>query len=847
MIPSSDRPHLLRSREGVGLIRARVVALCLAAAIPAVVAAQSPVGIGRAIRADQPITIDGRDDDAAWKTASVISDFRQFAPIENGDPSFRTEVRVAYDDRNLYVAVRAFDPHPDSILPLLSRRDVRTNSDQIKILIDGYRDRRTGIELMVNPAGVKRDASIYGDIVEDMTWDGVWDAAASIDSSGWVAEFRVPFSQIRFNPGQLQFGFGVWRDVARTSERMAWPLYRQSQQRLASQLGVLEGIEAIGGGSRVEVLPYAVTRNVTERRATEWAHPQKLTGGVDLKWRVTPNLTFDATVNPDFGQVELDPAVLNLSAFEIRFEERRPFFQEGVGLFRCGGPCDGIFYTRRIGRSPQLRASSADPAATTILGAAKLTGRLQNGVSVGLVEAVTRREVGTGGSTIEPRTNYLVGRALKEFRGGRSQVGTMFTAVNRDLDPVTEPLLRREAYTLIAQGVHRFARDRWEVMGYGGRNVVRGSQQAIALTQLNSVHFYQRPDHEEQFDPARRTLGGGVIGGSITKLAGAVRFNSFIRNAGPGMELNDFGFVPLVNDLSVRSTLSFQPLRPMGFIRRGFNQITSEQHWTSGGLPSGSRLSAHVSGEFMNFWGGAITYSMGDAGISHCVACARGGPAIRQSAKHDLRLDIVGDARQRVIPRANVTVGRGDDGRSRGYQVAGDVEVRVASRFSMSVGPDFVHRYDDQQWIANFGAALSDTTHFTFARLNQRIAALTTRANWTATPSLSVQFYGQPFVSTGSFSDWREVASPRARSYNERYRTYRSDDPRGFNVKQFNANAVVRWEYRPGSILFVVWQQGRLQNDRNPGTFEAARDYRDLFRAHPDNTVLLKLSYWLNP
>lgn len=776
-----------------------------------------------------------------------MHEFRQFAPIEDGDPSFRTEVRAAYDDRNLYFIVRAFDPSPDSILPLLSRRDVRTNSDQIKILIDGYRDRRTGIELIVNPAGVKRDASIYGDITEDMTWDGVWDAATSIDSSGWTAEFRVPFSQIRFNPGMLQFGFGVWRDIARMSERVAWPIYRQSQQRLASQLGVLEGIEGIGGGSRLEVLPYAVTKNVTELKTGAWEHPQKMAGGLDLKWRVTPNLTFDATVNPDFGQVELDPAVLNLTAFEVRFEERRPFFLEGAGLFRCGGPCDGIFYTRRIGRSPQLRASSADPASTTILGAAKLTGRLQHGISVGVVEAVTRRELGASGATIEPRTNYFVGRAIKEFRGGRSQIGTMFTAVNRDLDPATDRLLRREAYTAIGQVIHRFARDRWEVMGYGGRNIVRGSESAIAATQLNSVHFYQRPDHEKTFDPTLTSLTGGVVGASLTKLAGAVRFNSFIRNSGPGMELNDFGFVPLVNDASIRNTLSFQPLRPMGIIRRGFNQITSEQHWTSGGLPSGSRLTAHFSGEFMNFWGGAITMSASDVGISHCVSCARGGPAMRQSVEGDVRFDLSGDARQNIVPRMTVAVGGGDDRRSYGYQVAGEVEVRVASRFSMSVGPDFVHRNDDQQWIANFGSALSDTTHFTFAHLDQKITALTTRANWTATPNLSVQFYAQPFISTGSFSNWRELDRPRSRSYAERYRPWRASDPAGFNVKQFNSNAVVRWEYRPGSTLFVVWQQGRQQSDRNLGSFEAARDYRDLFRAHPDNTILLKLSYWLNP
>ena len=477
----------------------------------------------RTVRATSVPVIDGRDDDVAWHSAPVIEGFRQFAPTEDGDPSFRTEARVLYDERYLYVVVRAFDPHPDSILALLSRRDVRTNSDQIKILIDGYQDRRTGVQLMLNPAGVKRDASIYGDFVEDVTWDGVWDGAASIDSLGWVAEFRLPFSQLRFAGTNPSFGFGVWRDIARLNEREAWPAYRTSRQALASQLGTLAGLHDIQRGSRLELLPYTVTKNITQPQAGGWRHPQKLTAGVDLKYGLTPNLTLDATVNPDFGQVEVDPAVLNLSAFEVRFEERRPFFQEGVGLFKCGGPCEGIFYTRRIGRTPQLRSSAQDPSGTSILGAAKLTGRLSNGLAVGLVQAVTAREQGASGATVEPQTSYVVGRLVKEMRQGRSQLGTMVTAVNRNLDPGTEQYLRREAYNLLLQGMHRFARDRWELSGYGGLNRVGGSAEAIARTQLNSVHFYQRPDHEERFDPARTSLGGHVVSGTLSKIGGAVR------------------------------------------------------------------------------------------------------------------------------------------------------------------------------------------------------------------------------------------------------------------------------------------------------------------------------------
>jgi Domain of unknown function (DUF5916)/Carbohydrate family 9 binding domain-like len=801
------------------------------------------------VRTTQPVMIDGRNDDPVWQSAPIISDFRQFAPAENGEATFRTAVQTAYDDRHFYVLVRAWDPRPDSLLSLLSRRDVRTNSDQIKVLIDGYRDRRTGIELMVNPAGVKRDAAIYGDNTEDMTWDGIWDVGVTIDSAGWVAEFAVPFSQIRFGAGQAAFGFGVHRDIARLNERVSWPAFRTSSQTIASQLGVLEGFERLKRGSRLELLPYAVTKNVTEaRRAGDWGHPQKIAAGLDLKFGITSNLTLDATVNPDFGQVESDPAVLNLTAFEVRFEERRPFFQEGGGLFRCGGPCDGIFYTRRIGRTPQLRTSSADPVSTAILGAGKITGRLGNGISLGLVEAVTRREVGVGGRTIEPRTNYLVGRAIKEVRQGRSSFGVMGTAVHRDLDAETSPFLRREALTMIAQGIHRFAGESWEGMVYTGRNLVRGSEEAIARTQLSSVHYYQRPDHEEQFDPTRTSLGGSVVGGSLTKLRGQVRYNTFIRSAGPGLELNDLGFVPVVNDRSIRQTVSFQGVRPTRIYRRTFNSLSMENHWTTGGLPAGTNITMHGSAEFPNFWGGAFTYRVFDVGNSHCVSCTRGGPALRQSVKHDVSLHLSGDPRPAVVPSFELGFGGGNDGRSYGIGGEMSLDVRVASRFSMSLGPNYVHRNDNEQWVTNVGAPLSDTVHYTFAHLEQKTFGLTTRANWTVSPALSFQFYGQPFISTGSFTNWREVADPRAKDREARFRPYRSGvNPPGFNVKQFNANAVLRWEYRPGSTLFVVWQQGRAQGDRNLGTFELGRDMRDLFSAHPDNTLLVKASWWLNP
>jgi hypothetical protein len=791
--------------------------------------------------------LDGSDDDAVWKEAQVLDQFREFEPSEDGDPSMRTEVRVAFDERSLYVFVRAHDPHPDSILSLLSRRDVKTTSDQIKIIIDGYHDRLTGLEMSVNPVGVKRDASIYSDWIEDLSWDGVWDAATRIDSLGWTAEFRVPFSQLRFGSGDAHtFGFGVWRDIARRNERVSWPIYRKSRQALASQLGTLEGITSVRRSSRLEVLPYVLTKNVTELQADGWSHPQQTSAGLDLKYGVTESVTLDATVNPDFGQVEADPAVLNLTAFEVRFEERRPFFLEGVGLYKCR-PCQGLFYSRRIGRSPQLGVPGEDAVSTTILGAAKLTGRLNSGLNVGLIDAITQRELGTDGRTIEPQTNYFVGRLLKEMRQGRSSLGALVTMTNRTLDASTDPYLRRSAYAGSIEGSHRFGGDQYQIMGYTGGSRVFGSPSAIALTQLGTVHLYQRPDDRAAFDPTLTSMDGNVTSLVLSKISGFVQGELWLRRATQGLEVNDAGLVFNTNDQQIRQSIWLQSRRPHAFFRQSLNTLDVEGHWTVDGLPSANAVQLHSFFELLNSWGTGVTYQVMNPLSAYCITCARGGPALRQSARHRLQFDLTGDKRGIVVPTVALILGRGDEGRSTSRAGQAMFDLRVASRFAMSLGVNAEKKTDDQQWTGNFGDPLSDTTHFTFARLDQTTVGLTGRMSWTATPRLSLQLYAEPFVSAGSFSDWRELNHPRATQYDERLTPATvGTAPADFNYKQFNSNLVLRWEYRPGSTFFAVWQQGRLQQGLNPGRFEFGRDYRDLFGAHPGNTLLLKVTWWRN-
>jgi uncharacterized protein DUF5916/cellulose/xylan binding protein with CBM9 domain len=811
-----------------------------------------------AARSERPVAIDGKADDAVWQLAPAITAFREFQPREDGDPRFPTEAKVAYDGRSFYVWIRAFDPHPDSILTLLARRDVRAATDQLKIVIDSYHDRRSGFEFAVNPAGVKRDYAIYNDGSEDEAWDGVWDVATTVDSLGWTAEFRIPLSQLRYAPAASNtFGFGVWRDIQRYTERVSWPVYRVSRAGLSSQLGEVHGLVGLPSPRRLEVSPYGVTKNVTVPGGGVYDHRQRFTAGADIRYGVTSNLTLDATVNPDFGQVEADPAVLNLTAFETFFQERRPFFVQGAGIFRFDVNCsavndcstgEGLFYSRRVGRAPNLGdryGDASSPTATTIIGAGKLTGRLAGGLNLGVFEGVAGREAGTQNRTIEPATNYAVVRVQQDLRLGESGAGMMLTAVNRDLDSWTEPHLRRSAYVGAVDFRHRFARKRYEISGSLDWSRVAGTPQAIAATQRSSVRYYQRPDGAETFDSTRTTLVGdaeelrlGKVGGGLT------RFQTAYQRRSPGFEINDLGFLRRADQQSWSTWFAFQFQRPTSVYQVAFWNFNWWQYWTAAGLPLERAANTNVHVQLNNRWWVHAGGTLGQLGSTFCDRCARGGPAVRQDPYFAPWAGIEGDGRPAIVPSLWFNYWRGDGGRSEEVNLNPTVTFRVASQLSMSLAVDATHNVSDVQWYENVVDA-SGATHYTFAHLDQKTVKLTGRVDYTLTRDLTLQVYAQPFVSKGTYANVRELADPRAPAYDDRYQPYVVSAPRGLNNKQFRSNVVLRWEYRPGSTLFLVWNQGRQAEAPVTGTRSMAGDFRDLFDLHPDDTLLLKVSYWL--
>ena len=841
--------------------------------LPAAAAIPASSGVSAlAVRAAQAPVLDGLTTDAIWAEARVIDDFREYEPDEGAVSRFRTEVRIAYDDRNLYILARMFDPAPDSIISLLSRRDVRTQSEQIKLVIDSYHDGRTAYQFITNPAGVKRDFYVYNDGIEDPSWDAIWDVATTIDSLGWVAEFQIPFSQLRFaNKTEHTFRMLIVRDVARTNERISWPLYRRSQPGYVSQGGDVAGIRNLPSPRRLEITPYVVTKNVTVPDADRFSHEQRVTGGADVKYGLSSNLTLDATINPDFGQVEADPAQLNLSAFESFFAEQRPFFLEGTGIFTfnttCGDGgmgCPGLFYSRRVGRSPQLRNEDgyfeeSAPTATTILGAAKVTGRLGNGLSMGVLDAATQREAGFADRTIEPATNYFVTSFQQDLRGGQTGIGAMVTSVRRSLDEHTTALLRESATSAGINARHRFLDRNYEVAGYVAGSRITGSEAAIALAQRNGVHRYQRPDDDLGYDPTLTRLNGDARRFAFAKVGGgSTRFSTVYHRFSPGFEINDLGFQSRADEQVLTNWFGLQLNKPTRAYRRANVNLNHWSHWTTGGLPTnlGANVNAHM--ELPSTWwlhaGGTANGFM----RTFDDRMARGGPALRNSASANAWFGFETDRRARVNAVLFVGAFKADEGRSSGTWIEPSAELRLSSRFSASVGLYMEDETNDDQWYENFGDAGSDTARYTFARLTQTTVNLNTRMNFTASPTLSLQLYAQPYISAGDYSDWRELADPRAERYADRYQPFLSDhdddpatppvqaDPGEFNFKQLNFNTVLRWEYRPGSSAFLVWQQGRNRFDERNGEFSARRDYGDLFGLHPDNTLLLKVSYWFN-
>lgn len=848
--------------------------LTLAILMPAVITAQATVPsaertrpVVQAVRTTAPIRIDGRLDEASWAQAQPVSAFTQVDPEEGRPASELTEARILYDGQALYIGVRLHDRQKPS--QRLGRRDMDLmESDWLGVVIDSYHDHRTGFSMDINPAGVQRDATKSmgsgGVELDDLSWDAVWEAAATVDEGGWTAEYRIPFSQLRFGRAPEQtWGIQLERIIGRRREYSVLSFTPKSEPGGIPTFAHLVGLRNVDPGNRLEVLPYAVGRS---EHVDPGANPFRTnperngSAGVDLLYRITSDFAVNASINPDFGQVEVDPAVVNLSVYETFFAEKRPFFIEGNEIFDFGRNTSGgrLFYTRRIGRSPQLGAPTAVadvPEVATILGAAKISGKTASGWSLGIIEAVTDREearylTSTGAEdryTVEPRSNYFVARARKDANQGRSSLGGILTAVHRDL--ATSSMRDALRSSAVAGGVDFRAEsaDRaWVVLGSAAFSRVAGSPLAMTRVQTAGNHFFQRPDADHlRVDALATSLSGYSIGASVTRQGGTHwRGNLALAATSPAFEVNDLGYQNRTDRRDVAGGLSYVENKPGRFLRNySLNATLRAEHnydWQRILGLSGLQFNFRT----LEFWSGVF-------GLTHSYSAnddrnTRGGPILERPARTTAFMHVGSDSRKKVSVFTTLNGGRGDyDFWTAELEVA--TIIRPSERWNLQIGPAFSRTRNPAQYVGTVPSANAVHTYgayYLFAPLVQTSLVMETRLNVTFTPKLSFQLYAQPFISSGDYGDVGSLNAPRGFTFTRWTGRVGNGD---FNYRSLRGTGVLRWEYRPGSTLYLAWQQARSDYASGVGDFDFTRDRQALFRARPDNVLVLKASYWLSP
>ncbi|OLD60154.1 MAG: hypothetical protein AUF60_02305 [Gemmatimonadetes bacterium 13_1_20CM_69_28] len=868
------------------------------------------VTAARVAPAARPV-LDGRLDDPAWTLATPVGGLMQRDPQEGAPATERVDVRILYDAEALYIGARLFDSSPQAIIRRLGRRDATTHSDEFRVLLDSYHDRRTAFEFIVNAAGVKRDVLLGDDGgYSDDSWDAVWEAATTVDSLGWTVEMRIPLSQLRFSGASAQvWGVRFERWIQRKNELDMLPLVRKTESGVASRFADLQGLEDLPAPKRVEVLPYVVGRghyDTPDSPSDPFDRGSAYRGGVgaDLKYGVTSNLTLDATVNPDFGQVDLDPAFVNLTAFEVKLEEKRPFFVEGGNIFGFAGNGSGLaklsdrpqyFYSRRIGQPPQGSVTadgqfSDVPTNSTILGAAKLSGKRASGWSIGILDALTAREWATVADTttnlrhrdeVEPVTNYFVGRLKRDLRHGNTTLGLVATAVNRDLDTPALDMLGKAAYTGGVDLFHRWGHHTYTLAASLGGSYLRGDTLALQQAQHSSSRYYQRPDARRfSYDPHRTSLAGVTGDVFLNRVGGPWNWSVAGEFVSPGFEVNDLGFQERVDRISAEVKGRRRWSRPGKVFLHAVTELSLDRSWNYDGDAIQRKLGLYAFGQFRNFWIGEVTARYSGAAIDDRLT--RGGPLARTPPSWYLSADGYTDDRKKVSAYAFAAVTR-DTAGGWSLDLLPKLTLRPSSAVSLSLAPG----YFTGRFAAQYVTQVSDPTatgtlgaRYVFAELIEHQVSATLHVNATFSPTLSFQLYAQPFTFTGAYRGFKELQARKTFAFN----TYGRDngstvtpgdpavcggagpaqcsgvDPDGpgpapefalynpdFRTRSLSVKAVWRWEYRPGSTIFFAWTHSRSGYFPYDATFDVARDLgRELLHDRPTNVLLVKFNYWLS-
>jgi hypothetical protein len=841
-----------------------------------------------------PPEIDGKIDDPAWTEGEWSGDYTQQIPTEGATPSVKTELKILYDDKNVYFAIRAYDD-PALIHRYPARRD-EFSGDIVGVCFDSYFDKRSGFEFDLTAAGTKLDLVLTNE-GWDMSWDAVWHGKTGVESDKWVAEFQIPLSQLRYGTQEEQvWGLHAWRWVDRNQEEDQWNLIPRNSTGRMQNIGELHGIRNLPRYRHVELLPHTVGK--IDALPKEAGNPYRDgasghgTVGLDAKVGLTTDFTLDLTVNPDFGQVEADPSVVNLTAYETFFEEKRPFFMEGKNILTLNldsvatagdvalsfGTNEMMFYSRRIGQAPHAVPGTRPgeflemPDHTSILSAAKVTGKTANGVSLGIVQSVTGRErarLSFDGverrEAVEPTTNYFAGRLQKDWDKGNTVLGGMLTNTHRFTDDPALSFLAGDALTGAIDFLQFFKSRSYVLEAKGAFSHITGDAESIDALKRSPVHFYQRPDADHLgIDAGASSLDGWAGTARFARYGNSkLRWSNMVRWASPGFDLNDIGFLRQADFIINSANVGYLETDPHGPFRQWYANVQREDAFDYSGMRTDSMTDLDVSGTFNSKW--TLRASLSRLGEPTDTRLLRGGPAMRKSGFWGTAVGLQSDPSRRVSAGLSMHRHFGAEADTHEAEVEGSLRWRATQRLSLQTLVAYNRNLDDLQYVDT--AHPGGETRYLLGRIDQDTFGVTFRADLQLSPDLTIQYYGSPFVSTGRYSAIKRVTSSKASDYADRFDAFTDDEIAfdasanayhvseaggaaytfanpDFSFREFRSNLVTRWEFKPGSTMYVVWSQGRTSAIDQWGS--VGQGFNRLWDTPAANVLLVKFSYWLS-
>jgi hypothetical protein len=818
--------------------------------------------------------VDGRLNDPCWiREGEWQGDFIQQQPNQAKSSSQQTQVKILYDSDNLYIALKCHDNEPDKISPLMGRRDDFTTGDIAGVALDTYHDKQTAFEFNVTAAGQKIDLMHLGAYQWDTNWDAVWEGKVAIEDSMWTIEMKIPFSQLRFsNQREQVWGMHIWRWIDRLDEEDQWKLIPIDAPAMVYIFGELRGIEDIPRKRHFEIMPFVAARYLKSGSKAD-----RFGFGLDGKAALSSNFTLDYTVLPDFGQVEADPSVLELSTYEVFYDEKRPFFLEGNAILDYSSGNDLLFYSRRIGHFPsytpvinQTESSVNMPSGTSILNALKVTGKNKSGFSMGIINSLTSKEYAeiiTGDNvdkmTIEPFSDYFIGRVKQDFNKGNSYIGGMATSVFRSIKDENLQFLPDRALVGGIDLMHTWSNRMYFIDFKSFYSNIQGSEEAITRLQTSARHLYQREDADYITPDSLATemsgWGGQIKGG---KQSGKFRASATVSWRSPGVDLNDVGYLRDADLITQRLDLRYQVNKPVSILRNYYFTLSQRLDWTFGRDNIYNIMNLHGFFKFKNFWDVHLDFVRNFDRLD--TRQLRGGPALRTDPYFISEIFFQTNSNKKVF------IGAGADKKWVDGKVAGAIDYTLYLQWKLSNRLTFTSRTnyevltDNNQYIDK--TDFSASRRYIVGKIDRKTLYTTLRVEYFISPEFSLQFYGSPYASIGKFREIYRVTDPYAHRPVNRYsllktlavndgKYYLDENGDGksdyyiwnpdFNFQEFRSNFVLRWEYKAGSTVYLVWSHNR-SNYENQYNADILDSFGGISGLTPYNLFMLKLSYWFS-